>query len=98
MGGSLVPRGGQNLIEPAARGVPVIFGPHTENFAAVADALEGAGAGIRVSDGGDLAAAWSILLTDAERRRRAGQAARDLIEAHRGATDRTVSRILPFVA
>jgi 3-deoxy-D-manno-octulosonic-acid transferase len=97
VGGSLVPRGGQNLIEPAARGVPVLFGPHTENFAAVAQALLEAGAGFRVSGADDLASTWSLLLADTDRRQRAGNAARALIEAHRGATARTIRHILPFI-
>jgi 3-deoxy-D-manno-octulosonic-acid transferase len=63
VGGSLVRRGGQNLIEPASRGVPVLFGPHTENFAAVCAALTEAGAGFRVSDARELAA-WIADILD----------------------------------
>ena len=97
VGGSLVPRGGQNLIEPAAHGVPVVFGPHTENFSSMADALIAAGAGFRVNDPRELSATVSALLYDPDRRQRAGRSGRALIEAHRGATARTIERILPFL-
>jgi 3-deoxy-D-manno-octulosonic-acid transferase len=97
VGGSLVPRGGQNLIEPAARGVPVVFGPATENFAAVAEALIDTGAGFRVAGTADLAATLERLLLDPGLRRRAGQAGRALVEAHKGATERTVHQLLPFL-
>lgn len=97
VGGSLVPRGGQNLIEPAACGVPVLFGPHTASFAAVADSLIQAGAGFRVDGVEGLAAELRRLFQDGASRRAAGRAGRNLIEAHRGATDRTVHQILPFL-
>jgi 3-deoxy-D-manno-octulosonic-acid transferase len=97
VGGSLVRRGGQNMIEPASRGVPVLFGPHTENFAAVCAALSEAGAGFRVRDAREMAATLRLLLTDTDLRNRAGAAGRALIEAHRGATRRTVDCIRPFL-
>jgi 3-deoxy-D-manno-octulosonic-acid transferase len=97
VGGSLVPRGGQNLIEPAAHGVPVVFGPATENFASVAEALIDTGAGFRVADAADLAATLGRLLSDPGLCRRAGQAGRALVEANRGATERTVHQLLPFL-
>src|SRR5262249_11616494 len=50
VGGSLVPRGGQNVLEPAAQGRPVVFGPHTENFRAIAGALVSAGGGFVAHD------------------------------------------------
>ncbi|HEY3177004.1 MAG TPA: 3-deoxy-D-manno-octulosonic acid transferase [Candidatus Polarisedimenticolia bacterium] len=97
VGGSLVRRGGQNLIEPAARGVPVLFGPHTENFAPVAEAMSAVGAGFRVRGARELAAALRLLLADSGLRNRAGSAGRALIEAHRGATRRTIDHIRPFL-
>jgi len=98
VGGSLVPRGGQNLIEPAAHGVPVVFGPHTDNFDAVARALVERGGGFRVDSAGGLASTLASLLADEDGRRRAGRAARALVEEHRGAIERTVHHLLPFVA
>ncbi len=97
VGGSLVPRGGQNLIEPAARGVPVVFGRHIENFERIAEALLAAGAGFRVSDPRELASTLASLLADPAMRRRAGSAGRELVETHRGATERTLHHILPFI-
>ncbi len=55
MGGSLVPRGGQNILEPAARGKVVLFGPSMEDFRDARDILLGCGAGIQVCGGSDLA-------------------------------------------
>ena len=94
VGGSLVRRGGQNPIEPAALGVPVVFGPHTANFAAVTEDLIRAGAAFRVADAQELAASLGALLADAEARNRAGAAGRALVESNRGATGRTVTCLL----
>ncbi|MFQ5701287.1 MAG: 3-deoxy-D-manno-octulosonic acid transferase [Acidobacteriota bacterium] len=98
VGGSLVPRGGQNLVEPAAWGIPVLFGPHTENFQAVAEALLACGAGRRVGGADSLAAALLDLIDDERARREAGLQGLRLVEKHRGATDRTVRHILPLLA
>ena len=97
VGGSLVPRGGQNMIEPAAHGVPVLFGPHTGNFDSVATELIQAGAGFRVTSAADLAAAWRSLIADEPLRRRAGDAGRALVESHKGATRRTLEHLLPLL-
>jgi len=97
IGGSLVPRGGQNPIEAAARGVPVALGPHTENFSSVAEAMVAAGAAFRVRDAATLAEVWGRLLSDDALRRRAGQAGRALVETHRGATGRMLRRLIPFL-
>jgi 3-deoxy-D-manno-octulosonic-acid transferase len=98
VGGSLVPRGGQNLTEPAACGVPVLFGPHTQHVAAVADALLDCNGGERVTDAAGLAAAIARLIDDSAARRRMGEAGRSLVQAQRGATARTVEAILPILA
>jgi 3-deoxy-D-manno-octulosonic-acid transferase len=97
VGGSLVRRGGQNMIEPAARGVPVLFGPHTWNFESVAAALLACGAGTRVHHAKDLAREAARLISDDGRRTRAAEAGRALIAAHRGATGRTLAHLLPVV-
>jgi 3-deoxy-D-manno-octulosonic-acid transferase len=98
VGGSLVPRGGQNLTEPAVCGVPVLFGPHTQHVAAVAEALSACGGAERVKDGAALAHAIARLIDDPEARRRMGEAGRSLVIAQRGATARTVEAILPILA
>ena len=75
VGGTLVPVGGHNLLEPARAEVPVLFGPHVDNVAALARALEEGGGGIRVRDEADLEAQLAELLADPERARRMGAAA-----------------------
>lgn len=97
VGGSLVPRGGQNLIEPASAGVPVLFGPHTQNFASIADALIASRAGLKVTDAGSLADTLMTLLADPDSGRRMGAAGRGLVSVHRGATRRTIDQIRPFL-
>ncbi len=90
MGGTLAGTGGQNLIEPCALGVPVVLGPSTYNFAAVAEAALAAGAAQAVPDASaalDAVAAW---LEHPTAREQAAQAALSLVAAHRGATARTL--------
>ena len=89
VGGSLVPLGGQNLIEALALGVPVLVGPHTFNFADVADRAIEAGAALRVQDADAMLAAASALIGDAGRREAMRAGASAFLAAHRGATDRT---------
>ncbi len=91
VGGSLVPVGGHNLLEPAAQGVPVVFGPITHNFLEMARELEAAGGGVRIGRGRELAGVWRGLLQEPERARAMGQAALAFCQAHRGAVDRAVA-------
>lgn len=93
VGGSLLPLGGQNLIEPATVGCPVLIGPSTFNFAAASQAAFAAGAARQV---GDAAAVWSglgALLADAGRRHDMGQAGLAFAGEHRGASQRIVDWI-----
>lgn len=93
VGGSLLPLGGQNLIEAAACGCPVLTGPHTFNFAqASADAVA-AGAARQVADAGELETVLGELLDAPAKRVAMGQAGRDFAAAHRGATARTLALI-----
>ena len=93
VGGSLLPLGGQNLIEACAVGTPVLIGPHTFNFEeATALAIE-AGAARRVADGPDLGRTAAALLSDPAQRDGMSAAARAFATAHRGATARTVALI-----
>jgi 3-deoxy-D-manno-octulosonic-acid transferase len=97
VGGSLLPLGGQNLIEACAVGTPVVVGPHTFNFEqATADAIE-AGAAIRVSDAAEAIAALQSISSDAARRRAMSEAAQRFAARHRGATERAVQRLAPFI-
>jgi 3-deoxy-D-manno-octulosonic-acid transferase len=86
--GSLLPFGGQNLIEPIAAGVPTLVGPHTFNFAQAASAAIAAGAARRIGDADALWDAVRELLGDAPSRERMRANAQRFIAAHRGATDR----------
>ena len=93
IGGSLLPLGGQNLIEACAVGRPVLVGPHTYNFL---EATEGAiqiGAALRVADADELIALTRVLFSDANARGAMGVAGRQFTAAHRGATQRTLSII-----
>ena len=90
VGGSLVPAGGHNLIEPAAFGRAIVVGPHMENFADVTRAFLSRGAALQVRDAGELEETLADLMRDAERRARLGDAARAIVEANRGATRRTL--------
>jgi 3-deoxy-D-manno-octulosonic-acid transferase len=91
VGGSLVPIGGHNVLEPAACGVPVLFGPHTENADEPARALLDAGAACRVGDADALAARCLELLGNDEARHRMGERAEAVVRANRGAMERTLS-------
>jgi 3-deoxy-D-manno-octulosonic-acid transferase len=95
VGGSLLPLGGQNLLEPIALGVPTLVGPHTWNFAdATARAIE-AGAAARVADAGALVDEVGRLLGDPLRRDTMRAAAAAFMAAHRGAADRLWSWLAP---
>jgi 3-deoxy-D-manno-octulosonic-acid transferase len=85
VGGSLVPVGGHNLLEPAALGVPVISGPEQFNSPDVARVLSEQGGLITVHDANELAAALTSLINDPDRRALKGDAARMAMDAHRGA-------------
>jgi 3-deoxy-D-manno-octulosonic-acid transferase len=91
IGGSIVPLGGQNLIEAAAAGCPILIGRHTFNFAAASEAAVRAGAALRVNDFDALILKGLEVAHDAERRRRMGAAGMVFAESHRGATARSVA-------
>ena len=93
VGGSLVPVGGHNLLEPAALGLPVLTGPSHANSKEVATLLLQQGAAIEVADAKGLSQTLSRLLGDAQERERIGAVAKDLIAANRG----SVERILELV-
>jgi 3-deoxy-D-manno-octulosonic-acid transferase len=93
VGGSLIPHGGQNILEPAAYGRPVVHGPHMGNFAEIQDLFQAAGAAVRVADGQALTVALEMLLDDEATADRMGQAGRRIVEAQRGATRRTADLV-----
>lgn len=91
IGGSLLPYGGQNLIEACAVGKPVILGPHTYNFAEAADRAVEAGAAIRVENEAELARELRNLLLDQSLSRRMGQAGLEFSRRHQGATSKVMA-------
>jgi len=97
VGGSLLPLGGQNLIEPAALGKPVLIGPHTFNFALVTEQAIEAGGAALVVDAEALMAQASSLLRDATRLAAMGEKALAFASQHRGATPRTMAAIRPLL-
>lgn len=88
VGGSLVPVGGHNVLEPAALGLPVVFGPHMHNFVAARELLLQEQAAMEIADAGQLASSVTELLSHAGRARAMGDAGRKAIAANRGALER----------
>ncbi len=93
IGGSLVPSGGHNILEPAAFGKIPVFGPSMENFAEIASRFLSAGAAVQVESPEDVGVAWIEFFRDPERMKKMGETARSLVEGSRGATDRAVAEI-----
>lgn len=88
--------GGQNMGEPAALGLPVVYGPHTENFIPLTEHLESHDAAIRIPTAADLAPALRTLFTDPARRSALGTRAREAVTPHQGAASRTAEIILQY--
>ncbi len=97
IGGSLVPSGGHNILEPAAFGKVPIFGPSMENFAEIASRFLSAGAAIQVESPEDVGVAWIQLFHDRERMKKMEETARRLVENSRGATDRAMAEIAKYL-
>lgn len=91
VGGSLVQRGGQNVLEPAALGRAVLHGPHMDNFRQECALLAAAGASRTVADGAELARALAELAADPERRAAMGAAGMAAVASQAGATQRTLA-------
>jgi len=97
VGGSLVPSGGHNILEPAAFGKIPVFGPSMENFSEMASRFVSAGAAVQVESPEDAGVAWIELFRDPDRMRAMGETARALVEDSRGATDRALALISEFL-
>lgn len=93
IGGSLLPLGGQNLIEAAAMGKPVLIGPHTFNFAEVSELAVQAGAARRVANADELMLSVGDLLKAPEKIKAMSVAARSFADHHRGATERLMALV-----
>jgi 3-deoxy-D-manno-octulosonic-acid transferase len=97
IGGSLLPLGGQNLIEACGVGTPVLIGPHVFNFSqATADAVS-AGAAVQVADPAELAKVLGELFADKPRRTAMAVAASAFAARHSGATARTVEVLMALL-
>jgi len=93
VGGSLVPSGGHNILEPAWFSKPPVFGTSMENFQDMANQFLTAQAGVQVTSGRQLGKVWVQLIKDDSMRERMGKAARALSLRNRGATTRAIDRI-----
>jgi 3-deoxy-D-manno-octulosonic-acid transferase len=93
VGGSLVPAGGHNILEPAVAGKPVVVGPHMENFQEIAEQFRAEEAVVQVASAADLGGCVSSLLLDEARRSSLGARARDLVGRNRGAVDRSAGAL-----
>ena len=98
VGGSLVPIGGHNLLEPAALGLPVLTGPYQSNGQDIARLMLQQGAALQVADRHELAAALTRLLADAAERQRIGAIGRHIVESNRGSVARLLELIEPLLA
>jgi 3-deoxy-D-manno-octulosonic-acid transferase len=93
VGGSLVPAGGHNMLEPALRKKPVLYGPHATNFRDSAALLESVGAAVVVADGGDLERQMTRLLRHADTRREMGEAGFAAVAGRQGAVAQTLALV-----
>jgi len=98
VGGSLVPVGGHNLLEPAAVGLPVITGPHLFHTQDIADKFEKVGASIAVDDAGQLGAAVADLLADEAKAADIGGRGREIVQQNKGALDRLLKLLQPLLS
>jgi 3-deoxy-D-manno-octulosonic-acid transferase len=104
VGGSIVDRGGHNVLEPAAAGVPVVTGAHTHNFHAIVDLLNEANAIVQLPpvEGSDAARelthAFTELLAGPQRRNELATRAKELIATNQGAAERTIKLIAPLLS
>lgn len=97
VGGSLVPIGGHNLLEPAALGVPILVGPDNSNGEEIARLLIARGAAEVVHDAAELGTRVTALLGDSAARERMGAAGRDSVDSNRGALEKLLSLIEPLL-
>jgi 3-deoxy-D-manno-octulosonic-acid transferase len=99
VGGSLVPVGGHNLLEPAACGKPVLFGPYMDNFKEIAEAVKTRDCGIQVQDEKELGFSLKRLLDDPERREAIGQRAKQWVQEEQGVVQKDmawIEKLVPY--
>ncbi|MGR9072462.1 MAG: lipid IV(A) 3-deoxy-D-manno-octulosonic acid transferase [Gammaproteobacteria bacterium] len=88
VGGSMAPVGGHNLLEPAALGIPVMFGPHMHNFKDIARGVLEAGAGVQCMDEGEIIGRFAELMADLDKRKSLGEMGRAFVKRNQGALGR----------
>ena len=93
VGGSLVAEGGHNMLEPAALGIPVVFGPYVHDVAEISERLMQVGAGRQVADKSELGNAVVEYMHDANLRHVTGQRGRQFVEENRGALNRVMALV-----
>lgn len=98
VGGTLVPVGGHNILEPVLARCPVLYGPHTQNVSHAAEILEACGAGQRLANARALGPALIALLGDLEGARARGQAGWQALQHHRGSADRATALVIEALA
>jgi 3-deoxy-D-manno-octulosonic-acid transferase len=96
VGGSLAPRGGHNIIEPAAAGAPVVIGPYMQNFEAITSDFKESDAIVQIRSESDLLPAIRSLLLDRERAKTVGERARRVVEQQKGVSQRIAPDLLRF--
>lgn len=97
VGGSLVPTGGHNVLEPATAGVPVLFGPHMFNFSEIAELLIERGAAIQVEDEQQLAKEIIALFEHPEVRNELGQKGLHFVEKNRGTLEKLETLMVGYI-
>ena len=101
MGGSLVPTGGHNILEPAQYGAAILVGPHTFNFREIVSIFEQGnaeqGGAVKTVTAETLPSQFLSLLEHPDERRRMGRLAKDLFAKHAGATRRTLDALAPLL-
>ncbi|HVP36952.1 MAG TPA: 3-deoxy-D-manno-octulosonic acid transferase [Terriglobales bacterium] len=98
VGGSLVPTGGHNILEPASYGVPVLFGPYIDNFKPSSDLLLKFGGGIMVKDQEELYQRMSELLKDETLRKKIGEKGKQALLSQTGTSEKTVQLLLKHLS
>jgi 3-deoxy-D-manno-octulosonic-acid transferase len=97
IGGSLAPRGGHNILEAARYGVPLLVGPHTENFRQMVNVFRDAGA-LRVVGPAELPLVFTELIADPAARSAMGESARETMKAGAGVTDRILGALRRLIS
>lgn len=98
VGGSMVPKGGHNLLEPASCGLPVVFGPYMANFRDIASLVIDSQAGIQVGSKAELTAALRLMLVDQDKRCKLGSNGREMIRLHGGSTQKHLEQLSSLMA